>query len=54
MAKGECFIEADGGITLDNVSVLLDAGVNVVVAGSSVFQKDHTAENTKKFMKILN
>ena len=46
-------IEADGGITIDNVSVLLDAGVNVVVAGSSIFKKDHTVENTKNFMKIL-
>lgn len=56
--KDECGydfdIEADGGITLDNVSVLLDAGVNVVVAGSSVFKKDYTVENTKNFMKILN
>ena len=47
-------IEADGGITLDNVSMLLDAGVNVVVAGSSVFKPGKTAENTVEFMKILN
>ncbi len=47
-------IEADGGITLENVSLLLDAGVNVIVAGSSVFQEGHTAENTVNFMNILN
>lgn len=47
-------IEADGGITIDNVSVLLDAGVNVVVAGSSVFKPGLTAQNTQNFMKILN
>ena len=30
-------IEIDGGITLDNVKEVTDAGVSVVVAGSSVF-----------------
>ena len=30
-------IEIDGGITLDNVKEVMDAGVSVVVAGSSVF-----------------
>lgn len=47
-------IEADGGITLDNVNLLLDAGVNVIVAGSSVFKKDQIAKNTCDFMRILN
>lgn len=55
LEKGLNFdIEADGGITCENVSLLLDAGVNVVVAGSSVFKEGHTAENTIKFMEILN
>ena len=46
--------EADGGITLDNVSEVLNAGVNVIVAGSSVFKPGKTAQNTKNFMEILN
>ncbi len=45
-------LEIDGGITLDNVSEVLDAGVNVIVAGSAVFKDP--AGNTKKFMEILN
>ena len=45
-------LEIDGGITLDNVAEVLDAGVNVIVAGSAVFKDP--AENTKKFMEILN
>lgn len=45
-------LEIDGGITLENVSAVLDAGVNVIVAGSAVF-KDPAA-NTEKFMRILN
>ena len=45
-------LEIDGGITLDNVADVLDAGVNVIVAGSAVFKDP--AENTKQFMEILN
>lgn len=44
-------LEIDGGVNLDNVSEILDAGVNVIVAGSAVFKGP--AENTKKFMRIL-
>ena len=45
-------IEVDGGIYLTNVREVLDAGANIIVAGSSVF-KGNPAENTKKFMEIL-
>ncbi len=44
-------LEIDGGIKLDNVQSVLDAGVNVVVAGSAVFKEPY--ENTVKFMEIL-
>ena len=44
-------LEIDGGINLDNVSAVMDAGVNVIVAGSAVF-KDPAA-NTEKFMKLI-
>lgn len=43
-------IEVDGGITKDNVNVVLDAGANVIVAGSAVFKGDIT-ENVKAIMK---
>lgn len=33
-------IEVDGGITPDNVSVVLEAGANVIVSGTSVFRGD--------------
>ena len=45
-------LEIDGGINLENVSAVLDAGVNVIVAGSAVFKDP--GENTRKFMEILN
>lgn len=45
-------IEVDGGIYYDNVQAVLDAGANVIVAGSGVFHGD-IIENTKRFLKIL-
>ncbi len=46
-------IEVDGGIYLTNVEEALDAGANVIVAGSAVFNGD-PSQNTKKFMEILS
>ncbi len=45
-------IQVDGGIYLSNVREVLDAGANVIVAGSAVFNGD-PGENTKNFMEIL-
>ena len=33
-------IEVDGGITRDNIGMVLDAGANVIVTGSAVFKGD--------------
>lgn len=43
-------IEMDGGIKLDNLSEVLDAGVNVIVAGTGVF-KGNLDENVAGFYK---
>lgn len=45
-------LEVDGGIRLDNLAMVLDAGINVVVAGSAVFKNDIKA-NAEAFMKIM-
>lgn len=45
-------IQVDGGIYLSNVREVLDAGANVIVAGSAVFNGD-PGENTRDFMEIL-
>ena len=45
-------IEVDGGIKLSNVKEVLDAGANVIVAGSAVFNAN-TLKNTKEFMNIF-
>lgn len=46
-------IEVDGGINLENVQEVLDAGANIIVAGSAVFRGD-AAENAERFLRILN
>lgn len=51
--KPELLIQVDGGITLDNVRHVIDAGCNVVVAGSAVFKGDKRA-NVVSFNKIIN
>ena len=48
----ETDIQADGGVYVENVREVLDAGANVIVAGSAVFRGD-AGENTAKFMEIL-
>lgn len=53
-AKGaKIDIEVDGGINLENVTEVMDAGANIIVAGSAVFGGDLT-ENTQRFLNILN
>lgn len=49
----DMYIQVDGGITIDNVQAVLDAGANVVVAGSAVFKGDKSA-NVRAFSDILN
>lgn len=45
-------IEVDGGIYQSNVKEVLDAGANIIVAGSAVF-KGGIAENVTGLMEIL-
>lgn len=44
-----CDIEVDGGINLDNVSKVVNAGANVIVAGSAVFGADDIKACIKSF-----
>lgn len=46
-------VEVDGGINLSNVEMVMEAGANVVVAGSAVFEGD-VLHNTQQFMEILS
>ena len=46
-------IEVDGGINLNNVREEMEAGANIIVAGSAVFNGD-IENNVKSFLDILN
>ena len=46
-------IEVDGGINLNNVREVMEAGANIIVAGSAVFNGD-IENNVKSFLDILN
>lgn len=45
-------IEVDGGIRIDNVERILEAGANVIVSGSAVFH-GNVSKNVKAFMDKL-
>ena len=45
-------IEVDGGISLDNAAEILQAGADVLVAGSSIFKSENPLETIEK-MKSL-
>ena len=45
-------IEVDGGVTMDNVRMLIEAGANIFVAGSAVY-KGSVEENIKGFLEVF-
>ncbi|MGL5634862.1 MAG: ribulose-phosphate 3-epimerase [Sarcina sp.] len=46
-------IEVDGGIGANNIKTVVDAGANVIVAGSAVFKEDKIEENIKALRAAL-
>jgi ribulose-phosphate 3-epimerase len=45
-------IEVDGGIAHDTVASVVEAGAEMLVAGSAIFQKGKTAANAREFLEI--
>ena len=50
----KAFIEMDGGIGLGNIKILSDSGVNVFVAGNSVFGSGDPAKTISEMKKLIN
>ena len=46
-------IEIDGGINLSNANEVIDAGVEIIVAGSSVFGADDVEARVGEFLEIF-
>ena len=48
----ETDIQVDGGVTAENAGALIQAGANVLVAGSAVFKGD-SAANVRRFLDVF-
>ena len=48
-----CELEVDGGIKIDNVDKVLEAGANVIVVGSDIFEKEDKSSIIKKYNEIF-
>jgi ribulose-phosphate 3-epimerase len=46
-------IEVDGGVTLDNIKSIADAGADIIVAGASVFGSGNYRQTITEMKKIL-
>ena len=52
--NSKAWLEVDGGIKPENAKEVIDAGANVLVAGSAVFGGKHSvAENIAAFQKVM-
>ena len=47
-------IEVDGGISEETVGSVVEAGADMLVAGSAIFQPGKTEENAREFLKAAN
>jgi len=47
-------IEVDGGISINNVKDILDAGADVIVAGSSIFKADNISAAVTELKNIIS
>ena len=53
-SKSKCKIEIDGGVTSKNANALIEAGADVLVAGSFVFKSDDPTATIAELKSIAN
>lgn len=46
-------IEVDGGVNMKTIETVLDAGANVVVVGSGIYNKDGADKNTRDYIEYF-
>ena len=51
--RQDLLIEVDGGVTKDNALAIIKAGANVLVAGSSVFDRKKEEQNVRELLDIF-
>ena len=51
-SESSCQIEIDGGVTNKNAKKLVEAGANILVAGSYVFKSDNPTETISKLIRL--
>lgn len=51
-AGTNCEVEVDGGITLQNARSIIDAGADVLVAGSAIFDTPDCGATTAEFVRV--
>ena len=51
-SESDCQIEIDGGVTDENANKLVQAGANILVAGSYVFKSSNPIETISKLSKL--
>lgn len=47
-------IEVDGGIAHDTVGLVVEAGADMLVAGSAIFSPGKTEQNAREFLKAAH
>ena len=52
-AGSAALIEVDGGVKPSNVAAVVEAGADVIVAGSAIFRGDSVAENVAAFRQAV-
>jgi ribulose-phosphate 3-epimerase len=52
--KSDAMIEIDGGVDLENTPILVDAGVDILVAGNTIFGSKNPIETIKQLKIVIN
>jgi len=49
----DCRLEIDGGVNVQNIKQICEAGVDMFVAGSAIFKEPRTLDNYKKTIDLM-